>query len=1459
MAKYYQDFVGLNTFIYEPNGYNVSASQQFLPTVYSFGREAVSHIDFFGEAAENYIYFNQNFIGADLSITPTSFRTTDLAAYKNYHFSYELSNTASFFNALMSKRNGPYGYPMWKQTRTSHNPLSRRQRKENVFTFVTEPGTSREVTIGGRTNQITDRHGAINVFTEPVVNASHKPLELYGGVSAYDPVNDREIKQSVRLKTSFGNQMMFFANDEPNRYYELVFETDENYENLKKLYLKDALASDSSPMDRFTFLSYKQQVWPKQEFSYLDKTRSRTFFVNTSWRDARENRTETSQNNGFGVTVPNQSMWPLDVQQDWATRGIASASTNHGSIFAYGYYVGGSKGGEIQVAGGTYRNIGGYDTGQQGHTSTAVFNTALSASAGGAGILMNSYSQITRGQYAADGTPSIFQLSLAPTRHQFLTSSAFYSRRHTLNTIQSVSPLAGMDIAETAGKTAIATGSLFEGLAAWDAAKQHGSGPSYDSYEEFNQNIRLRGQGYSIVPEFRISSHVKTYESKGITEELKEIFELSGALEQNTTTSGSSTFYKVLSNSEFLKHFDLIKKDHEDFANPISIALRCKAVKKFLPYEGFYPAERTVQMSQQFYSSYANNIQLFQTGTIASGEQPFSVQPLIEPLFAPGALFNTIKAGVACDYPVLFAKDGGAGAIEVGAFDVTLGGSEDKINFVITGSSLCTGSAHDKFFSNQLNSVFSKRIPFEALVEPEVHLVSDEYSVQEPHPFGLQNEELTAIWNGDGDNLYKKLASNFLAEVPEFFLKDKNFTTLASLESKNPAFGNAEAGKYYMMRIKMYKTTDGLKDTILTNTTNAPADFRIIPPQDESDVGGAKENFTMYSRPSAFGVPTLGNNLVVGSTTLSRPDSFSGSNYPFTPPYYNGEAWCDVIFRPTESRKYSLDEILTNVSKYPYFTRHWAPEHSTVRDLTGYEGFRHGATGSYSEYSGSDNIWRELILDVLGNTVVTSSIVRTNSDLTIFNPYDYTAREFTTAKPPVVSAPQNSFYINYNAMQLNSSVNLFSKGQIRPQVVPGEETIEVATDVTNNRNARWIIQPKFETPMLNFNSYNSLESSGLTIPTFASESTARGMWHQKGVIETDPAKGIFLQVTDLPSDWMVSQLGIRRTEQDTYVRSLADLCGFSKEPVRLGEAPLVKEISEAVVAVPFLEQDGTRKFFSIDRRDIDDAIAGLLREVEPGVFVAGGPPKTGKSIVDMVRNMKKYVFPPSMDFVKYPEIDPFAMYIFEFKHNLTKEDVTNIWQNLPPQIGRSFEEAEVTIGHSLVKEELLGGGAEIQAGEVRKNIQTGLESKIQWMIFKAKKKAKTNYFDKVVDKKGTTADTSGAELEGTTSSQLGDDKNITFNWPYDFFSLVELVKLDAEVNLGNLPPPVDNEIMQEISAPLPKSTRQRAVVNAAKPTTVDSVNSAANLLNGNNSGDNNSGGGNGGPGGGFTGGGGIGF
>ena len=63
-----------------------------------------------------------------------------------------------------------------------------------------------------------------------------------------------------------------------------------------------------------------------------------------------------------------------------------------------------------------------------------------------------------------------------------------------------------------------------------------------------------------------------------------------------------------------MKLFEVIEDDHEtfgDFPAPYvgttkqmyqRLTLRCSVIKKFLPYEGFYPCQRTVQMAEQFYS-----------------------------------------------------------------------------------------------------------------------------------------------------------------------------------------------------------------------------------------------------------------------------------------------------------------------------------------------------------------------------------------------------------------------------------------------------------------------------------------------------------------------------------------------------------------------------------------------------------------------------------------------------------------------------------------------------------------------------------------------------------------------------------------------------------------------------------------------------------------------------------------
>ena len=154
------------------------------------------------------------------------------------------------------------------------------------------------------------------------------------------------------------------------------------------------------------------------------------------------------------------------------------------------------------------------------------------------------------------------------------------------------------------------------------------------------------------------------------------------------------------------------------------------------------------------------------------------------------------------------------------------------------------------------------------------------------------------------------------------------------------------------------------------------------------------------------------------------------------------------------------------------------------------------------------------------------------------------------------------------------------------------------------------------------------------------------------------------------------------------------------------------------------------------------------------------------------------------------------MYIFEFKHRLSQQDLADIWQNLPPTIGRSFEESTATIGHDLLAHELLGGGDTIKNQEKKKG--TPLPDKIQWMVFKAKQRAETNYYDKIVGEMESTIGGTGggrASKDFTTrrlakqaASMLRPenvDVNISYNWPYDFFSLVELVSLDAEVTLAD--------------------------------------------------------------------------
>ena len=176
-------------------------------------------------------------------------------------------------------------------------------------------------------------------------------------------------------------------------------------------------------------------------------------------------------------------------------------------------------------------------------------------------------------------------------------------------------------------------------------------------------------------------------------------------------------------------------------------------------------------------------------------------------------------------------------------------------------------------------------------------------------PIHLHFTKVESIWNGEGDNLYKKMVNNFFAETVNFFLEDSELSFIASKTQKDPSFGNMESGKTYGMRVKVAKTYSTSRK-VFENDRG-----KYFPPNNYiSGNNFARENITMYSRPTAFGPPT--NSSVFSNdndddTYMDRYGSSIGYNFPYTPPYYYGESWCDILFEANETTKIYINRDFT--------------------------------------------------------------------------------------------------------------------------------------------------------------------------------------------------------------------------------------------------------------------------------------------------------------------------------------------------------------------------------------------------------------------------------------------------------------------------------------------------------------------------------------------------------------------
>jgi hypothetical protein len=1152
--------------------------------------------------------------------------------------------------------------------------------------------------------------------------------------------------RNLTLKATHNNEKIYFNERELN---DLVFQKEDI-----TITPFDQLLSVAQE-NNMNWVRYSENVFPSTRNEFFSSSRERTGYDNKFWRDDRTARTKLGEtlsdsfkNEHFIVSTPyinvlTQSSWPLDAPEDFLTRNEILAP---GDIWGL---MTGSTSGELQ-------NL--YSL---AHTNRSEL-VKLFTMRGGVGLY---------------------------SRKHFLTSpNSVVSRTGFANTGSGVNELTNTfsDVIEIGAGEALWQAGIFASIniktGSTFVTASYPSEPWFDKYGDFKEELQLVARDYAVIPEFRISEHISEYVQGGTFNKFNfDTFEIPGT----TISSSQKNFYKDYSNSDFLREFASIKD--KSGLDAKEIMLTCKAAVRFNPYKGFYPAQRTLDLVSQFSSSFIKGMSATSdiAATVLSDDvllQTTALRPLVQPLFAPGILYNSIKSGIAVDYPVINTPFKIKNSINYS------GSNTDGQNFLLTPQITFGAFADPTLQPPVSGTIWDLRVPFETMIEPSKYIDKVAFIDNEPNP-SVAVSATASLDSSVSDGIYELMAKNFFGQTGDFFLKNSSYTKIESdLIQDNLKF---KTGDVFAARLKIRKSHNGKRfytfdsgsihrqhgdqrSNFAKNGAQAFSgsgeDTKFVEiqgsfpiPQDPSHTGsGFKETFTMYSRPTAFGpsisgrsglTPTVSGTMeAFNSGTL---DSLEGYNWAYTPPYYHGESWVDFVFRPDVEKSYTLEDILTEIE--PVFWRVDPGQKSGSNNTAG------AADSGY------------------------------NPKL-IHSQYNFGSSVSTTGR---VAPIYGGYSINENAMQISSSINLF--GVERVPKKRKDKFGNTILDQNELAGKRWVIQPKWETPMLNFakvdfdGDLDGIAPNNITYPTTFSESVPRGMWHQFGTIPTDPDAGIFLEIGDIPNDWLKYHYDVINEDSvynnynagasgsTAYIdyQSLSDLFGFQRSQkkdsakVRLGEIADKREVYEAVVAIPYIveaneDYTGDKKRDVIDRKKFISIprpkFKAALKERE-GSQEGNSLKIAGESIREMVQKMKRYVLPPQFDFINFEDIEPIVMYFFEFKYEFDKDDLSYIWQNLAPRDYKKITFQEASVAHDLMRNELL------EEKDLMDN------PNLRWMVFKVKQKAKKDYYDLIPPQIKAARPVTNLDKPETDK----DDEYLQFNWPYDYLSFVELVKLEADV------------------------------------------------------------------------------
>lgn len=805
-------------------------------------------------------------------------------------------------NDLILNRQGPYGWPSWKQLRGEQNKISKKFRKENKFSLVfrgQSPNVSPIVDYSYDSNRylsnIPDSAGStearkIKNYTEIFATNKFKPVTLtkhpMQGGQSQNLISDIEIatltkpslSQDLQRYMWFGDQYLYeeFSREESSDEifklsgfsgtlvqannistrssspisltitYQNDLSTFANTEITSDLNIEEVVPHSFDSVltswlqgiedsETISELNYVETLYPREVNTFLDLSRNRSNFNYFSWNSNRSSRDLIlSGNVNYGSSTrhlisdkyhrlfvsssirndrDNKKSFSGNIERIDTTSFAAGALGHH--ITASVWPLDSRKEFTrlpVNITSSYFKN---QDT----------FLANRDQGVRGEGSLQNDYSIFALGFNGLDGVPP---------------AVATYNRR--------IPQVYGSKI-------------YLSGESKWQAADSR-RGPFYDSYTDYSDEIRRIGQDHSIVPEFKVSDFTETAltKHKGNLEKTvgDNFLSLTGAIYHSSSNNlqVGSQFFKTYSNTDFLKYFQIVSEKVSDeitsltkTMSPTRLTLKCQAAMKFLPYRGFYPAERITDIADIFHRNYLKESS-FQAELMPDG--PFSSSPeyvrkglldkrinaskyhAMKPIFMPGVLNNSIKAGLAVDYPIYVTNYSTANShirqhVTSSIFNWDQAGIPK--NAGITGSAINdthAGSTNDDGTGiPRINGSISRRINFNDVLYLEDLFEAEIYD-NEPHPsasllygnshftriierpsrFGTLNikdtKEQLAIDFSTNRSLsinsldpYVSAVNNFAAETVNFFLEGERLNTLVS----EPIKFYAIQGVDYKMRV----------------------------------------------------------------------------------------------------------------------------------------------------------------------------------------------------------------------------------------------------------------------------------------------------------------------------------------------------------------------------------------------------------------------------------------------------------------------------------------------------------------------------------------------------------------------------------------------------------------------------------------------------------------------------------